>query len=77
MKSLAGIFGHTKGIGWFMLPNGWWYKPREIWEMMKIVVEPSSAIVLAAIIKKQPFFKNKKIGLILSGGNVDMNNLPW
>ena len=50
---------------------------RFIWERMKIIVEPSSAIVLAAIIKKQTFFKNQKIGLILSGGNVDMNNLPW
>ena len=48
-----------------------------IWERMKIIVEPSSAIVLAAIINKQKIFKNQKIGLILSGGNVDVDDLPW
>ena len=49
MKSLAGIFGHTKGIGWFMLPNGWWYKPREIWEMMKIAVYLITNIILTSL----------------------------
>ena len=41
-----------------------------IWERMKIVIEPSSAVTLAAIVKKAAFFKTKKIGLMLSGGNV-------
>lgn len=48
-----------------------------IWERMKIVVETSSATVLAAVIKNKDFFENKKIGLILSGGNVDLSKLPW
>jgi len=48
-----------------------------IWERMKIIVEPSSATVLASVIKYNSLFKNKKVGLILSGGNVDLDNLPW
>ncbi len=48
-----------------------------IFERMKIVVEPSSAIVLAAAIKNKDKFQGKKIGLIFSGGNVDFKNLPW
>ena len=44
-----------------------------IWERMKIIVEPSAAITLAVILKNQNTFKNRKVGLILSGGNVDLN----
>jgi len=50
---------------------------RLIWERMKIVVEPSSAITLGLILEKKIELKNKKIGLILSGGNVDLDHLPW
>ncbi len=50
---------------------------RLIWERMKIVVEPSSSVALAAIIKEKHVFKNKKIGVIISGGNVDLNKLPF
>ncbi len=38
-KSMAAIFGHTKGIGWFMLPEKWYLKPRELFEMGKIGVQ--------------------------------------
>ena len=48
-----------------------------IWERMKIIVEPSSAVPLAAVLKKKTFFSNKKIGVIISGGNVDLKNLPF
>ena len=48
-----------------------------IWERMKIIVEPSSAVTLAAILKSKPEFSTKKVGLILSGGNVDLKNLPF
>lgn len=48
-----------------------------IWERMKIIVEPSSAVVLSAILENKNKFKNKNIALIISGGNVDLNNLPW
>ncbi|WP_300437861.1 threonine/serine dehydratase [Christiangramia sp.] len=50
---------------------------RLIWERMKIIVEPSSAVPLAAVIKEKERFKNKKIGVIISGGNVDLNQLPF
>jgi len=48
-----------------------------VWERMKIVIEPSSAVPLAALIKQKEKFAGKKIGLIVSGGNVDLENLPW
>jgi threonine dehydratase len=50
---------------------------RIIWERMKIIVEPSSAVPLATIIENQDLFIGKKIGIIISGGNVDLNNLPF
>ncbi|MBC8344981.1 MAG: pyridoxal-phosphate dependent enzyme [Candidatus Marinimicrobia bacterium] len=50
---------------------------RMIWERMKIIVEPSSAITLGAILKSPSIFEGKRVGLIISGGNVDLENLPW
>lgn len=50
---------------------------RLLWERMKIIVEPSSSVTLAAVLKSKQKFKNKKVGLLLSGGNVDFNNLPF
>jgi len=48
-----------------------------IWERMKIVVEPSSAVPFAALLKNKEDYKNKNIGIIISGGNVDVTNLPF
>jgi len=48
-----------------------------IWERMKIVVEPSSAVAFAALLKNKKDYKNKDIGIIISGGNVDVTNLPF
>lgn len=48
-----------------------------IWERMKIIIEPSSAVPFAAVLKSKEIFKNKKVGIILSGGNVDLTNLPF
>jgi threonine dehydratase len=48
-----------------------------IWERMKIIIEPSSATVLAVIKENPELFKGKKIGLIISGGNVDFRKLPF
>jgi anaerobic magnesium-protoporphyrin IX monomethyl ester cyclase len=48
-KSLAGIFGHTKGIGWFMLPRGWYYKPRELFEMSKIATYLMTNIIMTSL----------------------------
>jgi threonine dehydratase len=47
------------------------------WERMKIVIEPSCAVPLATIIKNRDFFKGKRIGVIITGGNVDLDKLPW
>lgn len=48
-----------------------------IWERLKIVVEPSSAVPFAAVLKEPATFKGKKVGIVLSGGNVDLANLPF
>ncbi len=50
---------------------------RLIFERLKIVVEPSSAVAFAAVLKQKELFKSKKIGIILSGGNVDLSALPF
>lgn len=48
-----------------------------IYERMKIVIEPSSAVAFAAVLKGKEKFKNKKVGIILSGGNVNITKLPF
>jgi threonine dehydratase len=50
---------------------------RLIWQRMKIIVEPSSATVLAAVLRYPEPFAGRRVGLILSGGNVDLDRLPW
>lgn len=50
---------------------------RLIWERMKIIVEPSSAVPLAAILENKVEVKGKKVGMIISGGNVDLGKLPF
>ena len=48
-----------------------------MWKRMKIVVEPSSAVPLAAILKNKKHFAGQRIGVIVTGGNVDLEKLPW
>lgn len=48
-----------------------------IWERMKIIIEPSSAVSLAAILEKKVDVADKRVGIILSGGNVDLTKLPF
>lgn len=48
-----------------------------IWERMKIIVEPSSATTLGILLGKKINLKAKRIGIIISGGNVDLQKLPW
>lgn len=50
---------------------------RTIWERMKIIIEPSCAVPLAVILKNKVLFKGKKVGVILTGGNVDLKRLPF
>ncbi len=48
-----------------------------IWKRMKIVMEPSSAVPLATILKNKEIFAGKRVGVIITGGNVDLDALPW
>jgi threonine dehydratase len=50
---------------------------RSIWERMKIIVEPSAAVPLGALMANRSRLSGKRIGIILSGGNVDLASLPW
>ncbi len=50
---------------------------RLIWTRLKLVVEPSGAVPLAALLEAPSRFRGRKVGLILSGGNVDLDALPW
>jgi threonine dehydratase len=50
---------------------------RTIWETMKLVVEPSGAVALAALLAGGTNLAGKRVGVILSGGNVDLDHLPW
>src|SRR5262249_5671198 len=50
---------------------------RTIWETMKIIIEPSAAVPYAAIIEKKVEITGKNVGVILTGGNVDLEALPW
>jgi len=50
---------------------------RSIWERMKIIVEPSAAVPLGALMRNRSRFVGKRVGIILSGGNTDLARLPW
>ncbi|ERJ18425.1 Threonine dehydratase protein [Salinisphaera shabanensis E1L3A] len=50
---------------------------RLIWQRMKIIVEPSCAVPLAAILHHPERFADQRVGVILTGGNVDLERLPW
>ncbi len=48
-----------------------------VWERMKIVIEPSSAVAVAAVLRSPDRFKGQRVGIIISGGNVDLGRLPF
>ncbi len=48
-----------------------------IWKRMKLVIEPSCAVPLAVILKNRALFAGKRVGVVLTGGNVDLDKLPW
>lgn len=50
---------------------------RLVWERMKIVIEPSSAVAVATVLNTPELFRGQRVGVILTGGNVDMYKLPW
>jgi threonine dehydratase len=50
---------------------------RLVWERMKIIIEPSSAVPLAAVLANSGLFADKKVVIIISGGNADLSKLPF
>ena len=50
---------------------------RLVWERMKILIEPSSAVPLASLLESKIKTDNMRIAIILSGGNVNLDQLPW
>jgi threonine dehydratase len=48
-----------------------------LWERMKMVVEPSGAVAAAPVLGRKIRAEGKRVGVILSGGNLDLQNLPW
>ncbi len=50
---------------------------RMIWDRLKLIVEPSAAVCLAVMLRHPDVFRGRRIGVILSGGNVDLDALPW
>lgn len=50
---------------------------RLVWERMKVVVEPSAAVPLAALVENRVGVRGMRVGMVLSGGNVDLDRLPW
>lgn len=50
---------------------------RLIWQCLKLIVEPSSALVLATVLAHRDRFAGQRVGVVLSGGNVDLDALPW
>lgn len=50
---------------------------RLVWERMKIIIEPSSAVAVAAVLNNTEQFKDQRVGIVISGGNVDLSQLPF
>ena len=50
---------------------------RMMWQRMKVIVEPSAAVALAACFEARKAFRHQRVGVIVSGGNVDLDRLPW
>jgi len=50
---------------------------RLVWERMKIIIEPSAAVCLAAVLARPDEVRGRRIGIIITGGNVDLDQLPW
>ncbi|HVK52629.1 MAG TPA: pyridoxal-phosphate dependent enzyme [Pseudoxanthomonas sp.] len=50
---------------------------RLLWQCLKLLVEPSSAVAFASLLKQRERFAGQRVGVVLSGGNVDLDALPW
>ena len=50
---------------------------RLVWERMKVIIEPSAAVPVAALFEHATRFRGRRVGVIVSGGNIDLEHLPW
>ena len=76
LRTLAAIRGHVRAIG-TCSEAGIVRAMRMIFERMKQVVEPSAAVPLACVLERSLVVAGKRVGIIVSGGNVDLDRLPW
>ncbi len=76
MRTLAAIRAHVDAIG-TTREETIVRAMRMTWERMKIVIEPSSAVPLACLLDGALDARGKRVGIILTGGNVDLDRLPW
>ena len=75
-RTYAVLSLHVDGIG-VASEQGIVAAMRMTWEKMRIVIEPSAAVPLACLIERSPDLRGLQVGVILSGGNVDLERLPW
>jgi threonine dehydratase len=75
-RTLSAIRAHVDAIG-TAKEAGIVRAMRMIWERMKIIVEPSAAVPLACLLEQTLEVRGMRVGIILSGGNVDLDRLPW
>lgn len=75
-RTLAAIRAHVDAIG-TASEAGIVRAMRMIWERMKIIVEPSAAVPVACLLERTLDVHGMRVGIILSGGNVDLDRLPW
>lgn len=75
-RTLSAIRAHVAGIG-LASEEGIVRAMRLTWERMKIVIEPSAAVPLACLIERTLDLRGLRVGVIVSGGNVDLDRLPW
>ncbi len=76
LRTLGAIRAHVDAIG-TASEEGIVRAMRATWERMKIVIEPSSAVPLACLLERTLAAPGARIGVIVSGGNVDLDRLPW
>ena len=74
--TFAAIRAHAAGIV-TVSEEGIVEAMRRVWERVKLVIEPSAAVPVAALLEHRGRFQGARVGVILSGGNVDLDRLPW
>ena len=75
-RTLSALRTHVTSIG-LASEAGIVRAMRVMWERMKIVVEPSGAVPVACLLERTIALRGRRVGIIVSGGNVDLDHLPW